>query len=139
MSANEFKLNADEQPFDKPDADKPKATRPRDAATLILVRGGREVMMGQRSKGHVFMPDKWVFPGGRVDPGDARAKATLYAETAGVELDDIRQISETQNYGQPQPYMMKEVAMSAAAAPVPVQTGELSFAINVQVTWALGD
>lgn len=75
MSANEFKLNADEQPFDKPDADKPKATRPRDAATLILVRGGREVMMGQRSKGHVFMPDKWVFPGGRVDPGDARAKA----------------------------------------------------------------
>lgn len=75
MSANEFKLNADEQPFDKPDAEKPKATRPRDAATLILVRGGREVMMGQRSKGHVFMPDKWVFPGGRVDPGDARAKA----------------------------------------------------------------
>jgi 8-oxo-dGTP pyrophosphatase MutT (NUDIX family) len=76
MSANEFKLNADEQPFDKPDAEKPKATRPRDAATLILVRGGREVMMGQRSKGHVFMPDKWVFPGGRVDPGDARAKAS---------------------------------------------------------------
>lgn len=83
MSANEFKLNADEQPFDKPDADKPKATRPRDAATLILVRGGREVMMGQRSKGHVFMPDKWVFPGGRVDPCDARAKAAseLTAET----------------------------------------------------------
>jgi 8-oxo-dGTP pyrophosphatase MutT (NUDIX family) len=83
MSANEFKLNADEQPFDKPDAEKPKATRPRDAATLILVRGGREVMMGQRSKGHVFMPDKWVFPGGRVDPGDARARAAteLTAET----------------------------------------------------------
>jgi 8-oxo-dGTP pyrophosphatase MutT (NUDIX family) len=77
MSANEFKLNADEKPFDPPGGDKPKATRPRDAATLILVRGGREVMMGQRAKGHVFMPDKWVFPGGRVDPGDARAKAAL--------------------------------------------------------------
>jgi 8-oxo-dGTP pyrophosphatase MutT (NUDIX family) len=77
MSANEFKLNADEKPFDAPGADKPKAARPRDAATLILVRGGREVMMGQRSKGHVFMPDKWVFPGGRVDPGDARAKAAI--------------------------------------------------------------
>ena len=86
MSGNEFKLNTDEQPFDKPDADKPKATRPRDAATLILVRGGREVMMGQRSKGHVFMPDKWVFPGGRVDPGDARAKAAteLTAETEAL-------------------------------------------------------
>lgn len=71
----EFRLNPDEKPFDPPDGQKPKAVRPRDAATLILVRGGREVMMGQRSKNHVFMPDKWVFPGGRVDPGDARAKA----------------------------------------------------------------
>ncbi|MGQ0532920.1 MAG: NUDIX hydrolase [Caulobacteraceae bacterium] len=75
MSANEFRLNPDEKPFDPPDGAKPKAARPRDAATLILMRGGREVMMGQRSKNHVFMPDKWVLPGGRVDPGDARAKA----------------------------------------------------------------
>lgn len=75
MSANEFKLNADEKPFDAPGDDKPKPIKPRDAATLILVRGRREVMMGQRAKGHVFMPDKWVFPGGRVDPGDARAPA----------------------------------------------------------------
>src|SRR5690606_27451213 len=75
MSANEFKLNEDEKPFDPPDADKPKPIKPRDAATLILVRGGREVMMGQRAKGHVFMPDKWVFPGGRVDPGDSRLPA----------------------------------------------------------------
>ncbi len=86
MSADEFKLNEDEKPFDPPDAEKPQAARPRDAATLILIRGGREVMMGQRSKGHVFMPDKWVFPGGRVDPGDARAKAAteLTAETEAL-------------------------------------------------------
>jgi 8-oxo-dGTP pyrophosphatase MutT (NUDIX family) len=74
-SAHEFRLNPDEKPFEGPDGARPKAARPRDAATLILVRGGREVMMGQRAKGHVFMPDKWVFPGGRVDPGDARAPA----------------------------------------------------------------
>jgi 8-oxo-dGTP pyrophosphatase MutT (NUDIX family) len=87
MSSNELKLNPDEEkPFDAPGAEKGKAPRPRDAATLILVRGGREVMMGQRSKGHVFMPDKWVFPGGRVDPGDARAKAAaeLTPETEGL-------------------------------------------------------
>lgn len=86
MSANEFKLNADEKPFDPPDAERPKAQKPRDAATLILVRGGREVMMGQRGKGHVFMPDKWVFPGGRVDPGDARlpAAAELTPETEAL-------------------------------------------------------
>lgn len=53
------------------------AVRPRDAATLILFRteGGRpRVLMGQRHSGHVFMPEKFVFPGGRVDPGDSRVK-----------------------------------------------------------------
>lgn len=52
--------------------------RPRDAATLVLVRRDAaepRVLMGQRSRGHVFMPDKWVFPGGRVDPADVRAPA----------------------------------------------------------------
>ena len=50
--------------------------RPRDAATLILVRrDGSEprVLMGRRAEGHVFMASKWVFPGGRVDRADARA------------------------------------------------------------------
>lgn len=46
--------------------------RPRDAATLIIVRERREVLLGVRSAGHVFMPHKYVFPGGRVDAGDAR-------------------------------------------------------------------
>lgn len=86
MASEAFKLNNDEKPFDAPDGIKRRAMRPRDAATLILVRGGREVMMGQRAAGHVFMPDKWVFPGGRVDPGDARAKAVceLTAETEAL-------------------------------------------------------
>jgi 8-oxo-dGTP pyrophosphatase MutT (NUDIX family) len=53
-----------------------RAVRPRHAATLILVRhDGAEprVLMGRRHGGHDFMPDKWVFPGGRIDPGDYRA------------------------------------------------------------------
>nr|WP_209282635.1 NUDIX domain-containing protein [Brevundimonas alba] len=48
--------------------------RPKDAATLILTRAGRfgrEVLMGRRAKGHVFMAAKWVFPGGRVERSDA--------------------------------------------------------------------
>src|SRR5262247_3006150 len=86
MTSSEFRLNPDGKPFEATDGAKPKAVRPRDAATLILVRGGREVMMGQRAKGHVFMPDKWVFPGGRVDPGDAKAPAAceLTAETEAL-------------------------------------------------------
>jgi 8-oxo-dGTP pyrophosphatase MutT (NUDIX family) len=50
--------------------------RPRDAATLILVRRDQSqprVLMGKRSGRHDFMPDKYVFPGGRVDPQDGRA------------------------------------------------------------------
>jgi 8-oxo-dGTP pyrophosphatase MutT (NUDIX family) len=49
---------------------------PRDAAALVITRGGpREpsVLLGQRHRGHAFMPNKFVFPGGRVDPSDARA------------------------------------------------------------------
>jgi len=58
-------------------ADKPQAKRQppiRDAATLVLVRmrrTGPEVLMGERSSGHVFYPHHYVFPGGRVDRGDA--------------------------------------------------------------------
>ncbi|MFQ5700075.1 MAG: NUDIX hydrolase [Myxococcota bacterium] len=55
--------------------------RPRDAATLVLYRraaSGRasdtRVLMGQRHSGHVFMPDKFVFPGGRVDIADCRLR-----------------------------------------------------------------
>jgi 8-oxo-dGTP pyrophosphatase MutT (NUDIX family) len=46
--------------------------RPRDAATLIVVREQREVLLGVRSARHVFMPHMYVFPGGKVDSGDAR-------------------------------------------------------------------
>jgi 8-oxo-dGTP pyrophosphatase MutT (NUDIX family) len=32
--------------------------------------------MGQRGRGHTFMPDKYVFPGGRVDLADNKAPAS---------------------------------------------------------------
>lgn len=45
----------------------------RDAATLIFLRqqgDERRVLMGQRGRSAVFMPGKFVFPGGGVDPQD---------------------------------------------------------------------
>jgi len=44
----------------------------RSAATVVIVRPGRglEILMVKRSRKLAFMPDLWVFPGGRVDDGD---------------------------------------------------------------------
>lgn len=50
-----------------------RSPRPRDAATLVLVRrgeGGASVLMGQRHERHAFMPNKYVFPGGGIDRED---------------------------------------------------------------------
>jgi 8-oxo-dGTP pyrophosphatase MutT (NUDIX family) len=49
--------------------------RPRDAATLILVdRSGDvpKVLLGRRHAGLKFMAGKFVFPGGRMEPGDMK-------------------------------------------------------------------
>jgi 8-oxo-dGTP pyrophosphatase MutT (NUDIX family) len=49
--------------------------RPKDAATLILVdRSGPipKVLLGKRHHGHKFMPGKFVFPGGGLEPADKR-------------------------------------------------------------------
>ncbi len=47
--------------------------RPRDAASLILLRGsgaGLEVLVGRRPLTARFMPGVYVFPGGAIDPPD---------------------------------------------------------------------
>ncbi len=58
---------------DTPAPKRPRALRPRDAATLIILdrsQGEAKVLMGKRHHGHKFMPGKYVFPGGRVERED---------------------------------------------------------------------
>lgn len=54
----------------------PSSTRPQDAATLVLVdqsTGTPRILMGRRRADQIFLPNKYVFPGGRVDRGDRTA------------------------------------------------------------------
>ena len=58
---------------------------------------------------------------------------------AGEELGKIRNINETQGMGMPVPQMMKASADSLSAGAVPIEGGELSYSINVQVTWDIAN
>jgi len=67
--------------------------KPRDAATLIVWRhgpNGAEVLMGRRSRGAAFVPDFFVFPGGRIDPGDYAIRAATPLDRAAVKRMGVR-------------------------------------------------
>ena len=51
-----------------------RLVRPKDAATLIIVRAGAQptLLMGKRAASHRFMPNKFVFPGGGLEVIDQR-------------------------------------------------------------------
>lgn len=84
--------------------------RPKDAATLVLVdRSGKKpkVLMGRRHESHRFLPGKYVFPGGRVDPADSRIApaADFSAATYARLLDRMR--------GGPNPAKARALALAA--------------------------
>src|SRR3954464_10009280 len=74
------------------------ATRPREAATVIVLRGGSEtleVLLVKRNPQQRFMGGAWVFPGGAVDAaegtGDAAHRAAGVREVqeeAAITLPD---------------------------------------------------
>lgn len=66
---------------------------------------------------------------------DAMAKAKTLTEAAGVELGRILEISETSFAPPPGPILSKYAAQAADA--VPVQAGENSYKIQVNVTFEL--
>ncbi len=85
------------------------ALRPRDAATLIIVdRSGSEakVLMGKRHDRHTFMPGKYVFPGGRVEPEDRRMSA------AGA-LDSHVEEKLNAHVPRPSPSFARAIALAA--------------------------
>ena len=86
-----------------------KNVRPRDAATLILLdRSGPspKVLMGRRHEGHVFIPNKFVFPGGRVDRADRRMGI-------GTPLHPDAEKKLMQNVRRPSPAQARGIALAA--------------------------
>src|ERR1700726_1514323 len=75
------------------------AAAPRQAATVILLRGGAdalEVLLVRRTPQARFMGGVWVFPGGAVDAeegdGDSAPRAAAIRELreeAAIELEDV--------------------------------------------------
>ena len=70
----------------------------------------------------------------RLAVADARHRAELYAEAAGVELGEILSIAEA---GAAQPRPMLRTAMMAEADFVPIAAGENEIRASVQVIFAL--
>jgi recombination protein RecT len=62
----------------------------RDAATVMTVRDtreGLEVFMVRRNAGAVFLPDRYVFPGGRVDDADRDVAAHARLRGSAGDVD----------------------------------------------------
>lgn len=83
--------------------------RPKNAATLIIIDRTRKVptvLMGKRHDGHKFMPGKFVFPGGRLEPGDRR----MVAAGALHEIDERRLAARVVR---PSPALGRALALAA--------------------------
>jgi 8-oxo-dGTP pyrophosphatase MutT (NUDIX family) len=99
------------------------AVRPKDAASLVLVRRERKtvrVLMAERHSSHVFLPGRFVFPGGRLEAADLRlaiptdlrpevrakvAAGTGVAKARGLALAAVRETFEETGLivGEPSP------------------------------------
>lgn len=66
---------------------------------------------------------------------DARARATLLVEAAGGTLGKIVSITENSGYGSPMPMFKSD----AAAAPVPVASGQIGLSASVTVSFEIAE
>ena len=64
---------------------------------------------------------------------DARARAELLAEAAGVKLGPIRQINDGGNFNGGGPVFRADAKMAS----VPIQQGEVNYQANVSIVWEL--
>src|SRR5271168_4680559 len=78
--------------------------RPRDSATLILIDRAEtvpKVLLGRRHERHRFLPGKFVFPGGRIEPADRlmAASAALHERHAARLMQRVKRPSPAKSAG----------------------------------------
>src|SRR6204780_934506 len=78
--------------------------KPRDSATLILIdrtESVPKVLLGRRHERHRFMPGKFVFPGGRIEPSDRQmgTVSALHDRHATLLMTKVRHASATKAAG----------------------------------------
>ena len=124
------------------------ATPIRDAACLLVIdTTGTEptLLMGRRHADQVFLPDKWVFPGGRVEDDDraladgftgAFAPTDLVHEIKPFALAAVRELCEETGFiiGRKDPFTNASVTWGTFAAtghtPAPAHLLPLARAIT---------
>jgi len=69
---------------------------------------------------------------------DARHRAKIYAEAAGVRLGNILSLSEGAGYQPPRPMVRATMAQAEGmAAEVPIAGGEQSLSVDVTISWEI--
>lgn len=67
--------------------------------------------------------------------GDARRKAEIHAQAAGVTLGRLISLTETGAGGSPRPLMMRDMAMASESAPV--TEGEITVSVTVEMVYSI--
>ncbi|MFB9948007.1 SIMPL domain-containing protein [Rhizobium puerariae] len=101
----------------------------------------RSVKLGVNQGGQIVFtndkPDEAMTEARKAAVAEALAKAKTLTEAAGVKLGRVLEISENAVRPTPQPMMRMAMAKDMAAEAVPVATGENTYTVMVNVTFAL--
>ncbi|MDX2289745.1 MAG: NUDIX hydrolase [Hyphomicrobiaceae bacterium] len=92
------------------DTPHPTQSKPADAATFVIVDdqySDPRILMGRRRSTEVFLPDKFVFPGGRVDPDDHFAPFA-----SDLDASELRKLLVDMKGG-PSPARARAIALAA--------------------------
>lgn len=87
----------------------------------------------------VHNPQQQMDEARRKAVAEARRKAKLYADAAGVKLGKPLMIEEVQPSGGPEPLYRPRMAAAEMAQAVPIATGEQTISAVITVTYALED